>query len=479
MKLLKMTALLLIAVSLFGCVDTPNSLKESKTEPNESGSIVLTAQSDEMSREAENTSAKTNTTIERGSLEEIRNQLETDLKKSYKNISITRARVSDAETMPVYNIKIGKNSEYNFKTLIEKLYGDSFDCTDDKYYRHRSKGDLIDPDSGEAPHSEPVFDKDKSVVSGINVYTIDIDAFAPYDDNGYYKNGDHTISTYFYSIGNLWGSQSGGGGGKKPEEWYYYESRDIYKSYDLFFEKPSKDEIYTMADGQKWNVNDAIKYVENFWNEYIAPSDPADYTYSVKTIWIMELGEDKYSYLFSMQRQDENGNYFDSDFTDYYFTDRNAVPSGEPFIFTNRLYTYCAQKEVLTRFTKDYSFSCEKATDKGDNLLSLGAASDLLSEKLAPNIGLKLTAEVNYVVMCKGYPYYELWEYPEFYEHTCLTECDFEIRPVWCFKPENQCYLKNYMEVERYYVDAVTGEVSTIVRNIYQKGDKIGQSSGW
>ena len=54
MKLLKMTALLLIAVSLFGCVDTPNSLKESKTEPNESGSIVLTAQSDEMSREAEN-----------------------------------------------------------------------------------------------------------------------------------------------------------------------------------------------------------------------------------------------------------------------------------------------------------------------------------------------------------------------------------------------------------------------------------------
>ncbi len=251
------------------------------------------------------------------------------------------------------------------------------------------------------------------------------------------------------------------------------------KRYDLDAQTPAEDEVYTMQDGQEWNVCEAIDFMEDFWAEYIAPSDPADYTYSVKSLLILELGDDKYGYLFAMQKQDENGNYLDVDFSDYYFADKNTIPNDEPFVYTNRLYSYCAQKEVLNQFNKDFSFSYEKAQDQGDDLLSLGAAMDVLSEALAPNIGLTLTAELNYVVMCKGYPYYQIWEYPEFYEHVCLTECDFEIRPVWCFRPEGQCYLMNSVEADRYYVDAVTGEVSTIVKYIYRKGGKVGQNSGW
>lgn len=471
MKLVKTIAMLLIAASLFGCVDTPDSLKESQTEPSDSNTAVLSLEDYEDSASAENTSAKVNETVERGSLAAIRNQLETDLKKTYKNISVSYARVSNADAMPTYNIKIGINPNYDFDKIIGFLYEDKYDVKDENNFSHIKAGDVRNPNY--PAYKEPTYIESEKAVLTINVYPMDIDAFKPK------KADDITLSTYMYSLGNIWGSQSGGGDGKNIKPWYNFESCDIYKTYDLYNELPDKNESYTMADGKEWNTVEAIEYVEYFWNEYIAPSDPQVYIYSVKTLWIIDLGDDKFGYLFSVQRQDENGNYFDVDFTDYYFVDKDVIPNEEPFIYTNRLYTYCAQKEVLTRFTKDYSFSLEEKTDEGNDLLSLGESSKRLSETLAPNISLNLTAELNYLVMCKGYPYFQIWEYPEFYDYICLTDCDFEIRPVWCFKPVGQCYLKNSIAVERYYVDAVTGEVITIVNDRYQKGNDIDMNSGW
>ena len=42
-------------------------------------------------------------------------------------------------------------------------------------------------------------------------------------------------------------------------------------------------------------------------------------------------------------------------------------------------------------------------TNDGKELISLRKASDILSEAIAPNINLELTAELNYVTICKGY----------------------------------------------------------------------------
>ena len=50
-----------------------------------------------------------------------------------------------------------------------------------------------------------------------------------------------------------------------------------------------------------------------------------------------------------------------------------------------------------------YTFKHEQMTNDGKELISLRKASDILSEAIAPNINLELTAELNYVTICKGY----------------------------------------------------------------------------
>ena len=233
-------------------------------------------------------------------------------------------------------------------------------------------------------------------------------------------------------------------------------------------EQPSPDESYVMVDGEEWNTLEAIEFVETFWKDYITPSDTYNFTYSVKALYVVKIDDSHFAYLFEMQRQDEAGNYYDVDKTDFYFSN-NEILDGIPFPYTNRLVTYCAEKESISRFGKDFSFTLTDKTDNGDDLLALGAAAELLSEALAPNLKLHLTAELNYMVVCKGYHCADSWIKKDFYNDLFLRESDFEIRPYWCFKPVGQCFLMNEIMAERYYVDAVTGEVSTITRGMYQK----------
>ncbi len=465
MKLLKIIAALMIAASLFGCVDTPESLKKAQTEPAESGEIILGGQSAEESPAPVNTSEKPEKAAERGSLEAIRNQLETDLKKTYKNIKITKAHVSDADAMPIRNIKIGMNPDYDYTPLLELFYSDRYDVADEKYYRHTKAGTSMS--EGEPLRNEPEYSEELGQVILRNRADIDIDGFAPiYDD------GDKTLSVFKYSTGGVWGSQTGGG--LESDAVYYYNNFEVCKEYDLRDDKPSPDEEYTMADGEKWSASEAIDYVENFWKEYISPSDTDEFTYTVKKLYIMDLGGGKYGYLFDMQMTDKSGNFYDIDNSEFYFSNA-AILAGEPFPFPDELSTYCAQKEKITRFTKDFGFELCDETDS-ESLLSLGEASGILSETLAPNIGLELEAELCYSVFCKGYHCADGWIKKDFYSFLCQTESDFEIRPYWCFKPVGESYLLDPF-MGRYYVDAVTGEVSMIVNLVYQKaGD---ESSGW
>lgn len=460
---------ILACILLCSCVATPENLKEpSETIPEKSSSQETISGSD--GADSGDVKPDEEKPVERGNLEVIRSQLNADLKKTYKNIDIVSARVGEAETMPTYDVKLGRNPDYDFRKLIEYFYSDKYDCSDEKYYIHRKTGELQDPDDEYPPHYEPTKYNGEDTYVGMNAYAIDIDGFEPTEDDLY-------ESTLMYSVGNVWGSETGCfSDSGEVQRWYFYSLYSVYKSYYLFSEKPDSNEKYVMMDGQEWNVLEAIEFMENFWNEYIAPSDPAEYTYSVKTVYIISLEDDKYGYLFSMQKQDQYGNYIDVDHSSFYYgadsRPDGAVAKGEPFIYATDIYAYCAEKEVLTRFTKEYSFSYETAQDQGTDLLTLGSAMDILSDTLSPNSDLKLTAELNYVPMCKGYPYCQEWELPIFYDHYCFATCDFEIRPVWCFRKPDQCNLMNEFKWNRYFVDAVTGDVSLITNGDYLKWKK-------
>lgn len=451
-------ALFFTCLCFCSCVDAPNSLNQEETEFSSENTTELSDnQGDHFN--AVSSFADEIIQVKRGNLETIRDQLSLDLQNTYKNISVSYARVSDADEMPTCDISVGVNPTFTLDNILRRLYGDRYDLGNESYYRHHRIGEPINEEYPAL--TEPTYINGGEFIMPRNVYDVDIDTFAPD------YNRDATLSVIMYSTGNIFGSECGGGLWK-DNDWFDYTDKEIYKRYYLKYEQPFTDEAYTMVDGKEWNALEAVDFVEKFWQEYITPSDKYVFTYSVKALYVIRIDSSHFAYLFEIQKQDENGNYYDVDKAEFYLYDESVL-TGEPFIYTNRLVTYCAEKESITRFGKDFSFDLSNQTDDGDNLLTLSAATDLLSKALASNINLNLTAELNYMVVCKGYTCANSWIKKNFYSDLCLKDCNFEIRPYWCFKPVGQCFLINELEAERYYVDAITGEVSTVVMLRYQK----------
>lgn len=450
---------ILACALLCGCVATPENLNSNKetVQAEQSGTSTVT--------KGEETSDITelfdfSSLVERGNVKVIREQLELDLKKTYKNINVKRARVGTGEVMPVYDIKIGGNPDYDLKKLANFLYSDSFDTGNAELYSKMSVGDAID--DRHPAFTKPTLDESTGHIFTINAYEYGIDKFTPGDD--------YTQSSFYYSIGNVWGSQTGSGHGENS--FYDFEKFKIAVRYDLDYDTPEDSTVYKMSNGEEWSISEAVGFVEDFWNNYLSPSDPEKFIYYVKTVWVLSTGDDSFGYLFEMQRQDESGNYYDVESANIYlFDEKNPyIVGGDSFVYSNEQMTWCSDKEVITRYIKSFSFSFDDTTNDGDNLLSLGAAADILSNTLAPHINRELTAELNYVTVCKSYPYYQTWEYPYYSNSTCITSCEFELRPLWCFRKE-QCTLKMPYSAEVYFVDAVTGDVSMIVDGKYKKAE--------
>ncbi len=466
-KLMSILTAVFMLLTICGCAEVPENLKD---EPPKKESAIVSVEasiSDNISTNPSVTfSDNINTTtivtekVEQGNISTIRAQLESDLQKTYKNIKILNARVGTGEVMPTYDIKIGANEDFTLEKIVELLYSDRVgDINNPKYWRYMKVGDSLDSSSEKyGAHDKPFLADDDGRVYGKNICLYDIDIFQPDEEK------DQSFASFHYSMGNVWGS--GTGGQFTGDEKYWGENYQSVETYNLDYEKPPEGLSYKMADGKEWELNEAITYVETFWNNYLAESDPDDFEYAAKSVRVKDFGDSTYGYYFSIQRKDSNGNWHDVNDLNYtYFED--DVKAGRPFIFFNNNMTWCAEKEVITKYKKDYSFTLGTVTEPGDNLLTLGKAGDLLSAALAPNIGLELNAELNYFVFCKGYPYYSIWEYPVYYWDTAITTCDFEIRPFWTFRPTVLPDM-TFGNPEIYFVDALNGDVQIMVRGQFE-----------
>lgn len=461
----KLISILTAVFTLFivcGCAEVPENLKD---EPPKKESAV-TSEKISILDNRNTTPTPTPTSapilaekVEQGNISTIRAQLESDLQKTYKNIKILNARVGTGEVMPTYDIEIGTNEDFTLNKIVELLYSDRVDdISNPKYWQYMKAGDSLDRTTEKYGFYDRPYLADDGKIYGKNISLFDIDIFQPN------KEKDQSFASFHYSLGNVWGSETGGH--FIEDEKYLGENSPSISTYNLDYERPPEGLSYKMADGEEWDLNEAIAYVETFWNDYLAESDPEDFEYVVKSVKIKKFGDGTYGYDFSIQRKDRNGNWYDVNNLNYtYFED--DVKDGKPFLFFNNNMTWCAEKEVITKYKKDYSFALGAVTEPGDNLLTLGKASDLLSAALAPNIGLELNAELNYFVFCKGYPYYSIWEYPVYYWDTAITTCDFEIRPFWAFRP-SVISDANFGVPEIYFVDALNGDVWAMVRGQFE-----------
>lgn len=370
--------------------------------------------------------------MDRGDLSYVRGRLEEDLKAEYPNVSIVGARVPDSEDMPVVNIEFGIAPDYDLKQLAERLFGGRYDINDETLYREKYPDDPIDS-------SIPAEGNNR-----IGIY------FKIYEPDP----ADVTMSAYMNSTGNLNGSQRGYTADKRT---YSETEFDSYETYCLDYNMPSADLSYKMSDGEEWNALEAIDYIEDFWNVYVAQSDPEECTYRVKRLTVIDFEDGTYGYLFDMEKKDKSGNYIEMD--PYSSENLMAAKAGQPFMCGCSLVTWCPAKETITRFSKYLSFSESEPESSGSSIITLAKAGQILSQTLPKELGHEYTAELNYVIFCKGYPNNSSDGRFVFSSTTLMTECEFELRPYWCIRRSEYNSLdERYLETV--YIDALTGELT-------------------
>ncbi len=446
-------AILMMFIStsiLCSCAETPDEVIENINILNSTSTREIEIVDYTTGKTANNDNSNI-TIVERGNITDIRNQLEYDVEKSYSNMVIKNTRVGNGDIMPTYDIKINGKGYSGFEDVVGYIYKNKFDVTNQSLYTETEQYSPVYP---KYPVTFEPGNYAGDGVRGPNTYFYGMKAFIPD------KNADISLSTYVYSIGNVWGSEVGAYGN---ENYFYESSKNIVEKYNLQYEVIPSDLEYVMeTSGETWNALESITYIENFWNTYLSFNDIENFEYKVKEFYVIKLNLG-YGYLYNVQHSDKNGNYYETNM--FLRQDDECIQSRNPFMVENVGMTWCIGKEQLTRFVKDFKYEYLEETNSGNELLTLGAAADILSEALASNIALNIeSAELNYAIVCKDYPYFELWEDPYYLQDICYDKCDFEIRPYWCFRPAQNSFI-DMNEIEIYFVDAVTSQIKIMLPN--------------
>lgn len=461
---------LLITV-LCNCAKTPEDVQKRADILDEKEQTVNT-----FSKDSNNIDSNC---FEYGTLEQIRNQLMSDIANNNTPIKVSNARVGTGEIMPVYDVRAEINELGKFSEICNDFYNGKYDVNKKECYQVYHNGEAIDK---KYPAYEYPFDYDNDgSIHTANAY--------PYDSYNFYPYQNSPNSTHLFGTGAAWGDNTGEVGRST------YLSLETECIYNPLREEISDEIEYVMHDGNFWRLNDAIHFAEKFINESLGKVEIEDYTHYVQTVCVQKFEDETYSYLFEFVTQDFNGNYYESEnyypksVYDYYSkneTYMDKVFGGQAFPMEMHSFMWLFEKDTVNRFAKAISFKYEQSTDDGDDLLTLYGAINHLDQKLANKKSLEIEcAELNYVLYCKEYDIWQKWydgkwyEYcvekgwdflndengtlkeSAFFEANAITDCELELRPVWVFSTVDTNII-DYYEGEKYYVDALTGEVTVI-----------------
>jgi len=409
--------------------------------------------------------------LEYGSLAQIRDQLDDDIKNNGTIIKVNHARVGTGETMSVYDVEASLKNADEFPEICSYIFDEKYDSDNLNLFETVHKGDAMDTNY---PAYEYPYDYDgDGKINNVNAYWFDIYSFYPD------KAANESIAAFAYGTGVCWGTNTG-----LCEE-YYFEGLETECIYNPLCEDIPDDASYIMKDGNSWNLNEAIAYAESFYNSYLTKLEPKACKYFVQTVVVQRFEDNTFGYLFEFVLQDFNGNYYESE-PDYPKTDNyyDKVFSDEAFPVELNSYLWVFNKEEVNRFRKDMGFNYKQAVDSGNELLTLGSAINLLSNKLADKKALQIDcAELNYVLYCEKYDIWRKWLDGKWYDYckennfdflndkeirgdaylsyNAITDCKLQLRPVWVFRTVDT-NLTDYNAGETYYVDAVTGDIQVI-----------------
>ena len=449
----KLLSILLAAVMLTACQQVPQNVKERDEELDSMHQAQSSQASDESSPVSNNQNSAAEET---GDLDYIRAHLKEDAEKKYGTITVKHSSAGEGKTMPTYRREIGKDENFDLSKTAQYLYGKEFDPDNKNHFKTISgRGEPAPLVSNPFETKNDKYDIKWIYPSDSPIY--DMERIEP-------ANSDGMCGVSVQGDGRMTGRQVSE---KKLEPYQHAIFEKKVKIIARYY--PQHEDIsgkkYKMLDGNEWSLSEAVDFVENFSNKYIAQTD-SKLPYKVHSVGVSQLG-DKHGFYFELTYSDENGNTFESNSYAYEHLQEDQIYQGKPFLIPQEHRIECLSKEQITYFSK--SLCCKAAQKIGNNekMLTLAAAMKKLSDKLARYIDLDFeSADLCYVIECEKYPANDQIGTVGYYESYCFKTCELQIKPMWCFKEKFDESVLTGATQRAYYVDAVTGEVHVLMPGI-------------
>lgn len=371
---------------------------------------------------------------------EIRQSMDTVLQVNQSNIQIIgKPVIPNSVAMPVYDVSAYMASDAECEDLFQNLLVAS--CND-TLLKIAEKAEVYDASfpietifrEGDGINNGTNISDRKWIVNarGINLVAEDGTSSLGVATNGFLCN-------YFKDFGN-------------PP--IYVSNCPIAEIIPVSYEKLETVQSYPMQNGVVWEIEDAVSFVEEFYNQSFSEL-PGQYSYRVSEIIVRSLEKGGYGYDFTMQRMLPDGNSilpisflnYNSEDDDY--TSILAGSAGS---------VWCLQADQIQEFNHNSIYQMTVVNDQ--KILIPSVAIQIVADALAQQQVHTVYVELGYLYQVNNSEYLAVTQ-NEYVWGTAIENEDYitaQAVPFWMFYEPIEG-AKPRTSGTYYLVNALTGEL--------------------
>lgn len=380
--------------------------------------------------------------IEYATMDEIRASVDEVIKNNTTNIQVDKIHISEGKTMPSYTVKLKKAFDEQDLVEIDNLMTYLYGEYDNTIGFDNASGFYEDYD---ITSEQYWFGKDDSgrEMDILNYHPANIDVMQGgilLWSCGWSYVVDSTV--FDYGNGNICSNEY------------------LVKEYFPLFGDEYGDDAYILTDGKEMKVSDAVKMVEDFYNNKI--SVLTDNTVSFRAQQVDVYGDEGVHVIsVYVQMVDKNGNNFDN--RDFHMNLPESYNDGKtPYIFYHQCKSDVTRTDKLTDYCIEFVPVMDEVINNGEELVSFESALNILSSRLATSAMYEFDAiELKYYMVAEAekdsLPLDENGEPLQMGDWYFKDE--IKVRPYWAFTDYDMNTRHGSVSGGEYLIDAVTGEL--------------------
>ena len=422
----KQLAVLLAAIMLTACAEAPEEVQRENSILDNAETVTQTAPSS-LSKVSE----VSETALEYLTLDEIREQLENDRTDNSGNVILKNVRIGEGNAMPSYTVRRRFENYKQIGELVSYCFGEDMDEHPERIVSYPHNGIEMYPGT-DCPGSYSYIPQDGDPMTCIM-----------------------TDVCQGFSVSSVKGTVR------------YVDSpeNELVKDYRFFMGDEVDDSAYVMTDGRELKVSDAVRNIEELFNEHISQLVDGELVYSVRELAVYKYPDGTHGFAYDMEYRDKGGNMFAS-----CLMLTNDVEAFEeetaPWIPESDCHGRIIDSKMSPfAYIDDFPLP-DKIKDSGEKLISLKCAVGIISSKLASKKVYDLDdAALEYVYILppkRGYanrdPQGGLVDVSvSQYQHD--PSMNAEVRPYWVFCNTELNNTQQAIGGGCVLVDALTGEI--------------------